>query len=196
MEFRKMREDELQNWYDRELCEAFPPHERKPLPVIRELMASGCYTLWGLYDGGTLLGYSALWAPGEGAQQGTAYVVLDYLGVTAARRNAGIGAQILARLGERGIRVIIESECPSPGVDEVENKIRARRIGFYERAGYQGRYEMAACGSRFVAMTAGGPEDVPAMLAAHRAVYGARRPDVKIPLEPGEAPPPAFWGAT
>ena len=35
MEFRILREDELQGWYDRELCEAFPPRERKPLDVIR-----------------------------------------------------------------------------------------------------------------------------------------------------------------
>ena len=41
MEFRIMETDELQNWYDQELSEAFPPRERKPLPVIRELIAAG-----------------------------------------------------------------------------------------------------------------------------------------------------------
>lgn len=188
MEFRKMRDDELQSWYDKELSEAFPPRERKPLAVIRELIASGNYTLWGLYDGGTLLGYSALW--GAPAHE---YVVLDYLGVTAARRNGGIGGQILVRLQEAGVRLIIESECPGPGADEAENTLRKRRIGFYERSGFRTRYEMAACGSRFAAMTAGAEEEVPAMMAAHLAVYGGQRPDVKIPLEPGEVPPPAFW---
>lgn len=190
MEFRIMEADELQSWYDQELSEAFPPHERKPLPVIRELIAAGRYTLRGLYDGGTLLGYAALWGkPGAG------YVLLDYLGVTAARRGGGIGAHILARLaGQEKNRIIIESECPLPGGDEGENAIRTRRIGFYERAGYRGRYEMAACGARFLAMTLDGPEDIPAMTAAHWAVYDSGRPDVKIPLGPNETPPPAFWG--
>lgn len=191
MEFRILREDELQGWYDRELCEAFPPRERKPLAVIRELIAAGCYTLWGLFDdGGVLLGYAGLWGEPE-----SGWVLLDYLGVTAARRNGGIGGQILALLGERKeCRIIIESERPLPGLDEAENAIRARRIGFYERAGYRGRYDMAACGSRFAAMAAGDAVDVPAMMAAHRAVYGSSRPDAKVPLGPEETPPPAFWG--
>ncbi len=190
MDFRIMREDELQSWYDLELTEAFPPHERKPLAVIRELIASGRYTLWGLYDNDVLLGYAGLWGkPGAG------YVLLDYLGVTAARRSGGFGAQILRLLNQQEKnRIIIESECPLASADEAENAIRARRIGFYERAGYRGRYEMAACGSRFQAMSLDGPEDVPAMMAAHWAVYDSGRPDVKIPLGPDEAPPPAFWG--
>ena len=190
MEFRILREDELQGWYDRELCEAFPPRERKPLDVIRELIAAGCYTLWGLFDeSGVLLGYAGLWGQPEGG-----WVLLDYLGVTAARRNGGIGGQSLALLGKREKgHIIIESERPLPGLDEDENAIRARRIGFYERAGCRGYYDMAACGSRFTAMTAGDEVDVPAMIAAHRAIYGNSRPDVKVPLGPEEAPPPAFW---
>lgn len=192
MEFRVMREEELPGWYDQELSEAFPPHERKPLEVIRGLIASGRYTLLGLFDGGALLGYAGLWG---GPEPG--YVLLDYLGVTAARRGGGIGAQILALLGKReGSPIIIESECPAPGIEQAENRIRERRIGFYERAGYQGRYEMAVCGSRFLAMTAGDTADIPAITAAHLAIYGGQRPDVKIPIGPGEAPPPAFWGTT
>ena len=30
-------------------------------------------------------------------------------------------------------------------------------------------------------------------MAAHRAIYGPGRPDVKIPLGPGETPEPPYW---
>ncbi len=92
MELRPIAD--LEQWYARELTEAFPPNERKPLAEIRALLEAGRYEALGLYDGAALLGYANLWR--EPAAPG--YVLLDYLGVTASRRNGGLGSLILRKL--------------------------------------------------------------------------------------------------
>ena len=89
MELRPIAD--LEQWYARELTEAFPPNERKPLAEIRALLEAGRYEALGLYDGAALLGYANLWR--EPAAPG--YVLLDYLGVTASRRKGGLGCLIL-----------------------------------------------------------------------------------------------------
>ena len=59
MELRPITD--LEQWYARELTEAFPPNERKPLADIRALLEAGRYEALGLYDGAALLGYANLW---------------------------------------------------------------------------------------------------------------------------------------
>ena len=56
MELRPITD--LEQWYARELTEAFPPNERKPLADIRALLEAGRYEALGLYDGAALLGGS------------------------------------------------------------------------------------------------------------------------------------------
>ncbi len=193
MHLRTMDRAEVRRWYETELAEAFPPNERKPLEDILALMDGDRYEALGLYEDGALLGYATLWKTPERPE----YVLLDYLGVTAARRNGGLGAHILALLGEhyRGKALVItEAECPVPGDDEAENALRRRRIGFYERCGFTPAYEMATCGVRFQALVLGAlPEDKSGLMAAHRAIYGPERTDVKVPLGPDEVPEPPRW---
>ena len=93
-ELRAIPTTSWDTWYQTELCEAFPPNERKPLATMLELAAEGRYELLGLFDGADLLGYATLWTAPERPD----YVMLDYLGVTAARRNGGLGGSILAAL--------------------------------------------------------------------------------------------------
>lgn len=193
MEFRPMNEREIHGWYEREFLKTFPPNEQKPLELILALAGEGRYTLMGLYDGGLLLGYAGL----QTHPDHPAYVLLDYLGVTAARRNGGLGARILSLLEERfqgGVHIIVEAESPVPGGDEAENRLRSRRIGFYERCGCRRVYEMGACGIRCQALTLGEPGALEPLMAAHQAIYGPGRPDITIPLGPGETPAPAQWG--
>ena len=90
MEFKPMDKQEIRNWYGREFTETFPPNEQKPLAFILELVDAGRYTLLGLYDGETLLGYASL----QTHPDYPSYVLLDYLGVTAVRRNGGLGSHI------------------------------------------------------------------------------------------------------
>lgn len=193
MEFRPMNKQEIPTWYDREFTTTFPPNERKPLAFMVELAAKGQYTLLGLYDGAALLGYATL----QTHPDFPSHVLLDYLGVTAGRRNGGLGAQILSHLEERfrgRAHVIVEAESPVPGEDGPENDLRARRIGFYERCGCRRVYEMGACGIRCQALSLGDPGDLNEFMAAHRAIYGPLRPDITIPLGPEETPAPAHWG--
>lgn len=188
-----MNEQEIRNWYDQEFTRTFPPNEQKPLAFILELTAAGRYTLMGLYDGASLLGYAALQTTPDFPD----HVLLDYLGVTAGRRNDGLGSHILSLLRERlreNTRLIIEAENPVPGGDKAENDLRTRRIGFYERCGCRRVYEMGACGIRCQALSLGDPGNLDAFMEAHRAIYGPLRPDITIPLGPDETPAPAYWG--
>lgn len=188
-----MNEPEIRDWYDREFVKTFPPNEQKPLDFILELIAGGQYTLLGLYDGPALLGYATLQThPGH-----PGYILLDYLGVTTARRNGGLGAHILSLL-EKKYRetacIIVEAESPVPGGDEAENALQGRRIGFYERCGLRRAYEMGACGIRCQVLTLGESGGPDALMAAHRAIYGPGRSDITVPLGPDEVPAPAHWG--
>lgn len=191
MELRAMTRAEMPGWYERELCEAFPSNERKPLADFFALMDAGRYEVLGLYEDGVLLGYAGMWSHPEYPE----YVLLDQLGVTAARRNGGLGGELLALLAERyggDMCIITEAECPVPQDTPEENALRERRIGFYERAGFQKTYEMGTCGMRFQTLIAG-PSEEHRLMEAHRAIYGPARTDVKIPLAPGEPLPLPYW---
>lgn len=190
MEFRLVKDSELDHWYATDFCEAFPPCERKPLAVVREQIAQGIYELFGLYDGEKMVAFAGMWY----APDRKDYALLDYLATTAARRNGGLGAEVLRRLidyyGGR-TRVLLEAEAEREE-DDGENALRRRRQGFYRRNGFQPLYEMATCGTRFVAFLDGtGPADVPEMMEAHRVIYGPARVDVVVPLPADMAPPPS-----
>ena len=193
MELRPVTGKALEDWYVRELSEAFPPNERKPLADIRALMDQGRYEVWGLFEGDALLGYATLWM--EPADKRC--ILLDYLGVTAARRNGGLGGQIVRMLAE-GLAgkslLLIEAEQPVEGDDPAENALRQRRLRFYERCGFVPAYDMATCGMRFTTFLPELPADLAPVMAAHRAIYGPARTDVKVPLGPEESPPgPPGW---
>lgn len=190
---RPMTRPEIRDWYEQELSEAFLPEERKPLEDILALEEAGRYDLLGLFDGeDTLLGYATIWKQPEGG----GLVLLDYLGVSARLRNGGLGSELLARLAQRYGKqgLILESETPVPSGDPSENDIRRRRIAFYERNGFTTVYEMATCGLRWNAMLWGPvPDGLDAVMAAHRALYGPSRTDVRVPLGPDEVPQLPYW---
>lgn len=189
MEFRQMTRQEIEYWYQVEFSEAFAENERKPLPDILDLAAQGRYQLWGLFDGGRMLGYATLWR-----RAGIPLVLLDYLGVSARLRNGGLGADILARLKEQGFPIVTESELPVDGDSDAENHIRLRRIGFYQRNGFTPAYEMATCGMRWQALLANTDGlDMADIMAWHKTLYGPERTDVKVPLGPDEVPEMPYW---
>lgn len=193
MLLRPMTGQELPRWYASELTKAFPPNECKPLNDILSLVDQGRYEVLGLFDGPLLLGYATLMSCTDRWD----YLLLDYLGVTEARRNSGLGGHILALLRERFLGksgLLTEAECPVPGAPPEENHLRVRRMAFYERCGFRPVYEMGTCGVRFQTLLLGEPpRDMTGMMSVHRAVYGPRRTDVIVPLAPGKVPPPPFW---
>ena len=193
MELRPMSRPELDIWYERELCTTFPRCECKPLADILSLAEAGRYEVLGLYDGPELLGYAALWS----APDWPGYVLLDYLGVTAARRNGGLGGRILALLSERlagSAVLLIEAEAADSGGPEAERPIRLRRLDFYRRHGCTPVYKSFNCGLVCQVFVLGpAPAELERMKAAHKAIYGPNRPDTVIDPAPGQAPEAPYW---
>lgn len=126
MEMRLLRGDEMALFYDRDLDDAFPGAELKPLRVMEEARQTGKYHPWGLFDGEDLVGGAFTWeyAPG--------WVLFDYLCVARHRRNDGLGAQLIAKLVdcERGKVLFGESEVPDCAPDP---EMARRRLAFYLR---------------------------------------------------------------
>ena len=190
---RAVPPEELEAWYTKELCTAFPLCEQKPLSAIRELMAQGRYELLGLYDGPLLLGYATLWS----CPECPGYVLLDYLGVTAARRNGGLGGRMLGLLRERcgaGMVLIVEAEAPDSGGPPEERPLRERRLDFYRRHGCTPLYLSFNSGLLCQVFVLGeAPADLAALGKAHRAIYGPVRTDVVIDPPSGAVPPQPYW---
>ncbi len=189
MTFRLLTRDEITAWYHNELTRTFIPQECKPLDDIFALIAQQRYEIWGLLEDNTLLGYACLWKAPQ-----VPLVLLDYLGVTAARRNCGLGAHILQLLQQQGRPLVTESELPVDGDTPAANAIRLRRIAFYKRNGFSAAYPMATCGMAWQALTFAPQMQPETIMSCHRALYGEQRTDVVVPLPADMAPPPSFWG--
>ena len=97
MTLRDLTLQELHHLHRHELREAFPPEELKPFAAMKKLYRAGVYHPVGAWEGETLVGYALLW---EAPQR--KYVLIDYLGVTAARRNGGLGSVILEKVRNSG----------------------------------------------------------------------------------------------
>ena len=169
MELRPITD--LEQWYARELTEAFPPNERKPLADIRALLEAGRYEALGLYDGAALLGYANLWR--EPAVSG--YVLLDYLAVCRDKpRGHGYGTAALRLLldrcrDRRGLLVEVEAE--EPGAEAEENALRRRRLAFYRRGGFRDLGYTARIFGVPYAMLVSGQSDQAEAAEAHRRLY-------------------------
>ena len=93
MKLRELDLTELRRLHKTELHEAFPPEELKPYAAMETLVKAGVYHPMGAWEGETLVGYAILWE-----SPGSRYVLIDYLGVTASRRNRGLGGRLLGLL--------------------------------------------------------------------------------------------------
>lgn len=155
-----------------EMTEAFPPAELKPFAAMKALYDSGLYHPMGAYEGETLVGYAILWE-----SPGTRYLLLDYLGVLAERRNQGLGGQILQCLKTAFSHwdgILAESEAPDGGPNDA---LRRRRMGFYTRNGFAFLdYACLLFGTAYaVCLCSPNGTGTPAQAqAAHRAVYRAQ----------------------
>lgn len=128
MRLEELTLSQLKWLHRQELREAFPRQELKPFAAMKKLVQAGAYHPVGAWEGEDLVGYALLWE-----SPGGRYVLIDYLGVTAARRNGGLGGELLRQLRERFAArdgILVETEVPEGGA---EDALRRRRMDFYRR---------------------------------------------------------------
>lgn len=128
MELRIPTPEQMRLAYDRDLKEAFPAAELKPLSDMERMWREGRYRPWCLFDGAEIVGEAFLWLGRPG------WALLDHLCVAPRARNGGLGAAILKELARvEGDTVIFgESEAPE---DAPDPEMARRRLGFYARNG-------------------------------------------------------------
>ena len=122
--------EQLRELYRTDMKESFPPAELKPLSAIERMWQEGRYQPYCLYDGDGAepIGLGFLWLGHPG------WALLDYLCVTASRRNDGLGGEILRLLHEMEPGTVIFGEAEAP-VHAPDPAMAERRLGFYERNG-------------------------------------------------------------
>lgn len=197
MNRRRLCAEEYEEWYDKHLCNDFPPNEIKPLEDMIVLNTEGKYDVIVYEEKDAVIGYATIWK-----HEKSFVCLLDYLGVPEALRNRGIGREILKRIKEDvitmeanpNICLILESETPFEADCSEENQFRKRRIQFYRRNGWVKMYEMATCGMRFDAMSYESvPENLKQVMLQHKKIYGETRTDVIVPLAKGKTAPLPYW---
>lgn len=102
----------------------FPYEERRSLSHHTECFEHREFEAYLLKEDGEAVGFIDLWSFEK-------FVFLEYFAVDSGKRNGGYGTKALCELkklaGKR--KIILEAEEP-------ENELATRRIGFYERNGF------------------------------------------------------------
>lgn len=104
---------------------SFPVEEVRPRENAIAQLEDPRYTIWTLQNtADQILGFIAEWDLG-------ANLFLEHVAVDQTRRGAGIGSEMMAAyLAQAEKPVVIEVEAE-------KTKINQRRIGFYQRLGFQ-----------------------------------------------------------
>ncbi len=104
--------------------QSFPVAERRPFPLVRELIdAHPSFTANALLRGDAYLGFITSW-------EFEAFRYVEHFAIDASARNSGVGGEALRLfLGQNNQPVVLEVELP-------ENDLNRRRIAFYERQGF------------------------------------------------------------
>lgn len=119
--------------YDNRMTKDFPACELKPWNRMEGLVKAGKYEMLGMFQKEELLAYGCF----SRMEQGS-YLLMDYFAVSEERRGGGIGQQFLSHINEQYPKaqgIIVEVEALEQAQTEEEQKIRARRIRFYEKTG-------------------------------------------------------------
>ena len=145
MELKILSNELLLLWYEKFLKEDFVSDEIKPIENILTLIKNGRYEVYGVFQDNEMIAYASFWK-----KENINLALLDYLGVLKKYRNQGIGSKILVLIKEMlgNMPYVVEAEIPT-GSSLEEDKIRKRRIEFYERNGCKKVYLMATCGMKW-----------------------------------------------
>jgi len=190
LELKILSNELLLLWYEKFLKEDFVSDEIKPIENILTLIKNGRYEVYGVFQDDEMIAYASFWK-----KENINLVLLDYLGVSKKYRNQGIGSKILALIKEMlgNMPYVVEAEIPT-GSSLEEDKIRKRRIEFYERNGCKKVYLMATCGMKWQTLVNSKNEiDQKELAKLHKELYEEKRTDVKIPVSIDENIEKAFW---
>ena len=190
MELKILSNKLLLLWYEKFLKEDFVSDEIKPIENILTLIKNGRYEVYGVFQDDKMMAYASFWK-----KENINLVLLDYLGVSKKYRNQGIGSKILVLIKEMlgNMPYVVEAEIPT-GSSLEEDKIRKRRIEFYERNGCKKVYLMATCGMKWQTLVNSKNEiDQKELAKLHKELYEEKRTDVKIPVSIDENIEKAFW---
>lgn len=191
MELKIPTPEELREFYNTDMKEAFPPAELKPLAAIEKMWQEGWYKPYCLYDddGAGPLGAVFLWLGHSG------WELLDYLCVSASRRNDGFGREILRMLPavEPDAVIFGEAEDPEHAPDP---EMAKRRLGFYARCGLRtAGYDTEIFGVHYKTLyLAKDVVDDEALMLEHQFVYSnSFTPEkyekfIRIPYNPDMKP--------
>lgn len=102
---------------------AFPPEERRNWDLHLNYFRNGQLKLSLLTAAETFAGFVFYWPLSEG-------YFIEYFAVHEHMRGTGIGSQVLHLLEQTFHKIVLETELPL-------TPIAARRITFYERAGFE-----------------------------------------------------------
>ena len=190
MELKIFSNELLLLWYEKFLKEDFVSDEIKPIENILTLIKNSRYEVYGVFQDDEMIAYASFWK-----KENINLVLLDYLGVSKKYRNQGIGSKILVLIKEMlgNIPYVVEAEIPT-GSSLEEDKIRKRRIEFYERNGCKKVYLMATCGMKWQTLVNSKNEiDQKELAKLHKELYEEKRTNVKIPVSIDENIEKAFW---
>ena len=190
MELKILSNELLLLWYEKFLKEDFVLDEIKPIENILTLIKNSRYEVYGVFQDDEMIAYASFWK-----KENINLVLLDYLGVSKKYRNQGIGSKILVLIKEMlgNMPYVVEAEIPT-GSSLEEDKIRKRRIEFYERNGCKKVYLMATCGMKWQTLVNSKNEiDQKELAKLHKELYEEKRTDVKIPVSIDENIEKAFW---
>ena len=189
MELRIATLEQLRDVYQRDLMEAFPAAELKPLQAMEKMWEEGWFKPYCLFDGDAIVGEALLWLGHPG------WAILDYLCISADRRNDGLGAEILRLLpqAEPGMVIFGEAEAPADAPDPA---MAERRLGFYARCGLRtAGYDTEIFGVHYKTLYLfDGPVDEEQLMREHTFIYqNTFDPDkfakyVRIPYDPNAEP--------
>ena len=103
---------------------SFPPDEKRTLELQRELSRNSQYRFFVILKGNALVAIITDWDFGD-------FLFVEHFAVKEEFRGRGIGAELLKEYLSRASKeIILEVERP-------DTEVAARRIKFYERAGFK-----------------------------------------------------------